>query len=303
MAGAIAHHFNNQLGVVMGNLELALAGLSGDPRVRDKLVEAMQAARRSAEVSGQLLVYLGQTIGNREPLDLSETCRRGLPMLRALLPKHYTLETDLPFPGPTVSGNANRIQQVLTNLVANAAEAMGEAGGAVLVTVTTVSPDDIPAAHRFPTGWQPRDQAHACLEVRDAGCGIADTDMEKLFDPFFSSKFTGRGLGLPVVLGIVQALGGAVAVESDADRGSVFRVFIPLSAEEVSRRPEQTAQAPEMEAGGTVLLVEDEEMVRTMAAALLTYLGFSVLAAKDGVEAVGRCSGSTKAKSVASCAI
>jgi len=207
-------------------------------------------------------------------------------MLRAVLPKHSTLETDLPFPGPSVSANADVIQQILTNLVANAAEAVGEAGGAVHVTVTTVSPDDIPAAHRFPTGWQPRDKAFACLEVRDAGCGIADEDMEKLFDPFFSTKFTGRGLGLSVVLGIVHALGGAVTVDSEADRGSVFRVILPLSAEGVPRRPEQTAQAPEVEAGGTVLLVEDLEMMRTMAAALLTYLGFTVLAAKDGVEAV-----------------
>ena len=286
MAGAIAHHFNNQLGVVMGNLELALVGLSGDSGVRDNLIEAMQAARRSAEVSGQLLAYLGQTIGEREPLDLSEACRRSLPILRAVLPEHSALETDLPFPGPSVSASADLIQQILTNLVANASEAVGEVGGTAHVTVTTVSPDDIPAAHRFPTGWQPRDKAHACLEVRDTGCGIADTDMEKLFDPFFSSKSTGRGLGLSVVLGIVHALGGAVTVESEADRGSVFRVILPLSAEGVPRRPEQTAQVPEMKAGGTVLLVEDLEMMRTMAAALLTYLGFSVLAAKDGVEAV-----------------
>lgn len=246
MAGAIAHHFNNQLGVVMGNLELALIGLSGDPGPRNNLMNAMKAARRSAEVSGLMLTYLGQTIGQPEPLALSEVCSRNLPLLQAVLPKDVVLETDLPSPGPIVNANANQIRQVLTNLVTNAWEAMDAVGGAVHVTVKTVSPDDIPALHRFPIGWQPQDKAHACLEVRDTGCGIAEQDIDKLFDPFFSSKFTGRGLGLPVVLGIARAHEGAITVESEPGRGSVFRVFMLLSAEEVPRRPDQAAQAPEI---------------------------------------------------------
>jgi len=246
MAGAIAHHFNNQLGVVMGNLELALIGLSGDPGPRNNLMNAMKAARRSSEVSGLMLTYLGQTISQPEPLALSEVCSRNLPMLQAVLPKDVVLETDLPSPGPIVNANANQIRQILTNLVTNAWEAMDKVGGAIHVTVKTVSPDDIPASHRFPIGWQPQDKAHACLEVRDTGCGIAEQDIDKLFDPFFSSKFTGRGLGLPVVLGIARAHEGAITVESEPGRGSVFRVFILLSAEEVPRRPDQTIQAPEI---------------------------------------------------------
>ena len=120
----------------------------------------------------------------------------------------------------------------------------------------------------------------------DAGSGIADKDIEKLFDPFFSSKFTGRGLGLSVVLGIVRAHGGAVTVESEPGRGSTFRVFLPVSAEEVLSQPDQAAQSPEIDGGGTVLLVEDEQMVRKVGEAALTSLGFAVLLAKDGVEAV-----------------
>ena len=110
--------------------------------------------------------------------------------------------------------------------------------------------------------------------MADTGCGIADKDIEKIFDPFFSTKFTGRGLGLAVVLGIVRAHGGAVTVESEPGRGSVFRVFFPVSAEEVPRQPDKAAQAPEMEGGGTVLLVEDEEMVRNMAASHAHAPGF-----------------------------
>jgi two-component system cell cycle sensor histidine kinase/response regulator CckA len=134
--------------------------------------------------------------------------------------------------------------------------------------------------------WQPKEKSYACLEVTDTGCGIADKDIENLFDPFFSSKFTGRGLGLAVVLGIVKAHGGTVTVESEPGRGSIFRVFLPLSAAGLADPAPPAAPIAETEAGGTILLAEDEEMVRDMAAAMLTGQGFTVLEARDGAEAV-----------------
>ena len=140
----------------------------------------------------------------------------------------------MPCSGPNISANANQIQQVLTNLVTNAWEAIGENQGALDLTVKTVSATEIPTAHRFPIGWQPQDLNYACMEVTDTGCGIADEDLDKLFDPFFSNKFTGRGLGLPVVLGIVKAHGGVIMVESKTGRGSIFRVFLPMAAAAVS---------------------------------------------------------------------
>jgi two-component system, cell cycle sensor histidine kinase and response regulator CckA len=286
MAGAIAHHFNNQLGVVIGNLEMANEDLPQDARSVYSLTAAMQAAWKAAEVSGQMLTYLGETHGNSEPLDLSEVCRRGVPLLRAVIPGEVILETELPSPGPTINANANQIQQILTNLVTNAWEAVAEDGGTIRLRVKTVSPAEITIAHRYPIDWLPRDTAYACLEVTDAGSGIADKDIENIFDPFFSSKFTGRGLGLPVVLGIVKAHGGVVTVESRSGQGSIFRVFFPVSVEEVRRQPDKALQTPKMEEGGTVLLVDDEETVRRMAAAMLKRLGFLVLEAKDGVEAV-----------------
>jgi CheY-like chemotaxis protein len=124
------------------------------------------------------------------------------------------------------------------------------------------------------------------MEVADAGSGITVKDIEKLFDPFFSSKFTGRGLGLSVVLGIVQSHGGAVTVETTPGRGSTFRVFLPVSAERIIRQPDPAAQSVEMDEGGTVLLVDDEPMVRKVGEGALMSLGFAVLLAKDGVEAV-----------------
>jgi CheY-like chemotaxis protein len=286
MAGAIAHHFNNQLAAVIGNLELAMFKLPPDADPMKNLDKAMQAANRAAEVSGQMLTYLGQTPGIREPLDLSEACCRSLPRLRAAISKELVVESDLPSPGPVISANPNKIQQLLLNLVTNAWEAGSEGKGAIQLTVKTVSPTDIPAVNRFPIDWEPRENDYACLEVADAGCGIAEEDIERLFDPFFSSKFPGRGLGLPVVLGIVRVHGGAVTVESAPGRGSAFRVFLPLSEVEAPRQSDKAAQAPEIEGGGTVLLVEDEERVRNMAADMLTLLGFKVLEAAGGVEAV-----------------
>ncbi len=287
MAGAIAHHFNNQLGVVIGNLEMAIDVLPQGAEPADMLTASMQAAWKAAEMSGLMLTYLGQSSDEREPLDISETCQRSLSILQAVIPGKVALETALPSHGPIIMANANLIQQVISNLATNAWEAIDKKQGVIHLSIKTVSPTEIPATHRFPIGWQPQDSAYACLEVTDTGSGIAAGDFDKLFDPFFSSKFSGRGLGLPVVLGIIKVYGGAVTVESEPGRGSTFRVFLPVSAEEAApRQPDEASQDPEMERGGTVLLVDDEEMLRATATAMLKSLGFSVLEAKDGVEAV-----------------
>ncbi|MDH5298967.1 MAG: PAS domain S-box protein [Desulfobulbaceae bacterium] len=230
MAGAIAHNFNNMLGAVIGNLEIGMDALPPDSQPSKCMTQAMKAARRAAEVSGLMLTYLGQTPGKKELLDLSEACRRCLPMLRDAMPKEVNFEVDLPSPGPTIKANALQIQQVLTNLATNAWEALAEGLGAIHLVVKTVSPADIPATHRFPLEWQPQDDLYACLEVTDTGSGIAEKVIDTLFDPFFTTKFTGRGLGLPVVLGIVGAHHGAITVESEAERGSVFQVFFPISS-------------------------------------------------------------------------
>ena len=286
MAGAIAHHFNNQLTAVIGNLELAKLKLTADAEIPKNLDRAMQAANRAAEVSRLMLTYLGQSPGIREPLDLSDSCRRNYSMLQAAMPKDLVLEMDLPSTGPVINANANQIQQLLMNLATNAWEAGGEGRGVIRLAVKKVCPAEIPLTNLFPIGWQRTDNDYVCLEVADAGCGIAAEDIERLFDPFYSTKFTGRGLGLSAVLGIVRVHGGAVAVESEQGRGSVFRVFFPLTGLNAPLLEGKKAQALEIAGRGTVLLVDDEEIVRNTAAELLTKLGFTAIAAKDGVEAV-----------------
>jgi CheY-like chemotaxis protein len=287
MAGAIAHHFNNQLYVVTGNLEMALEELPRGVTLGETLTEAMNAARKAAEVSSLMLTYLGQTTAKKEPIDISEVCRRSLSLLRAALPITIRMEGESPYPGPTINGNANQIQQVLTNLIINAAESC-ESRGNVHLIVKTVSCESVPGLHRHPIDWQPQEIPYVCLEVRDLGCGIADEDIEKIFDPFFTGKLAGRGLGLAVVLGILRAHHGAITVESQLGRGSIFRVYLPVSAEAAIRLPEVTGKTATTSAAGgwAVLLVEDEETVLRMVATILTRMGFTVLEARDGVEAL-----------------
>jgi len=290
MAGAIAHHFNNMLAVSIGNLELAVMDLPPGSDVLKNLVQAMEASRKAAEVSSLMLTYLGQTPGKHEPLDLSDICHLGMSMLRAVIPNKVIVETELPSPGPTIRANANQMHQVLTNLITNVWESIGDNGGTIRLIIKTVSSADITASHCFPIDYQPQSIPYACMEVTDTGCGISDKDIEKIFDPFFTTKFTGRGMGLPVVLGIVRAHNGAVSVESKPGRGSVFRIFLPVSTEEIPLQQEKIVpvqkSAGSLKGGGTVLLIEDEEQVREMAGIMLSRLGYTVLEAKDGVEAM-----------------
>ena len=286
MARAIAHHFNNQLQVVTGNLELALATLpDGAMGSAQCLVDALQAARRTAEVNGGLLTYLGSTRGKQEPMDFAEVCRSSLPVLTAALPGKVTVEADLPAPGPIVKTNAALVCQMLTQLVTNAVEAMEKRPGAVRLRVGTLAPEEAPAEHRFPIDAKPPAGPCACLEVTEPGCGIAEGDLKDLFDPYYSNKFPGRGMGLALVLGIVRVHEGAIAVESKPGRGTTFRVYLPLAAE-AGAQPPGKGKGAAVSGRGKVLLAEDDEGVRMMTAKLLARMGFEVIQAVDGAEAV-----------------
>jgi PAS domain S-box-containing protein len=228
MGGAIAHHFNNQLQTVMMTLELAAFEVEGRSEAVESLTTAMQATRKAAEMSRLMLTYLGQTGTEPKRIDLSEVCRQGLALLHSIIPKQAILQSTLPTPGPTILADPNQIRHVLANLVTNAWEAGGEEGNTIHVMVKTVPAAEIPEARRFPIDCHLQDTIYACLEVADSGCGISSPDIEKIFDPFYSSKFPGRGMGLAVALGIVRAHDGAITVESKPGRGSAFRVFLPV---------------------------------------------------------------------------
>jgi PAS domain S-box-containing protein len=264
MTGAIAHHFNNQLQVVIGFLELARLELDQSVEAVQSVTAAMAAADKAADLSIQILTCLGKTPSKRSLLDFSEICRLSFPLIKAAMPGNILLQTDLSVPGPKIFGNLKQLQQMITNLVTNAWEATGKDGGKITISVKTVAAGDIPVLQRFPIEWRPKYDTYACLEVRDHGSGIDEQEIEKLFDPFYSTKFIGRGLGLSIVLGIVKTHDGCVTVESCKQRnregitvkggedgtrpgvkntvhgGSVFRVFLPLSQKELSTPPRRS---------------------------------------------------------------
>ncbi|MFP4088297.1 MAG: PAS domain-containing protein, partial [Desulfobacteraceae bacterium] len=288
MAGAVAHHFNNLLGAVMGNLELAQMDLTQGKAVAGRLKEADKATRRAADMSRLMLTFLGQTPSSPMRMDLSKTCLDRLAELQGEIPDRVMVETDLPVPGPVVKADPGQAGQALAILVANAWEAMDEdGGGRIQVSVSTENRRRIRGDRRFPIDWQPATDRYACLTVSDNGRGMPSEMIHRIFDPFYTDKFTGRGLGLAVALGIVKSFGGCMTVESKPGKGSTFHVFIPLTTESVVQpEPEKPADKKKIPEGGVILLVEDQQMVRDAAEAMLKYFGFEVPTARDGMEAL-----------------
>ncbi len=229
MAGAVAHHFNNYLAASQGNLEMALDDiLEGRAGAAETIMEAIKAGRNATRLTRMLTSYLGYASGDKQVVDLSAFCRETIDMLRLAMPDHVELKTDLEEQGLWVEAVPDQLHQVVTNLFTNAWEAVGEAGGTVAVSLKSVQASELDGLHWLPLQWKPCAATYGCLSVSDTGCGISDSDRDRLFDPFFTTKFTGRGLGLPVVLGGVVAMGGAVSFESEPESGTVFRVFLPL---------------------------------------------------------------------------
>ncbi len=252
MAGAIAHTFNNLLGATMGYLEIVMEDLPLEGRSSKFLASAFQATERAADVSRMMLTYLGMSLDEHISLDLSEVCSSSLAALKDLIKKDVVFASDFPSPGPIIVANAKQVQQLLRNLVINADEAILDVQGTITLIIRTVSSSDIPTAHRFPVDWQPLGDRFACLVVKDTGEGITAKDIDKLFDPFFTSKFAGRGLGLAIVLGILKMHKGLITVESGPDRGSVFQVYLPLSTEHVPLEQDTSTQSPAFEVSHTV---------------------------------------------------
>jgi signal transduction histidine kinase/CheY-like chemotaxis protein len=279
LAGGIAHDFNNLLTIILGYTTLAASELPRDSEAAGMLGEVERAARRAAELTHQMLAYAGRGKFAPQPLDLSGLVRDLSHSLQLLAPPPATLTIEAA-PGLTViEADGSQLRQVLLNLVTNAVEALPGSAGAITVR-TGVEVVDHPARLAPLAAPDARPGPHVYLEVADDGCGIPTDVLPRIFDPFFSTKFTGRGLGLAAVLGIVRGHGGLIAVNSTPGRGSRFRLYFPcLEAPPPS-------PAPTWQGSGTALVVEDEEGVRQLARHILEGAGFQVLLAHDGLEGV-----------------
>ncbi|MEM5787617.1 MAG: PAS domain S-box protein, partial [Syntrophobacteraceae bacterium] len=286
MAGGIAHHFNNMLGAAIGYLELVLYDLPGDSVFRENIGKAMQASLRAADICRLMQAYLGQTIGTKKPINFQEVCRETLSLLRASFPAKLRLSEKLSSEPLVFNANDTDVRQILTNLVMNACEAVSDRDGTIVVESLVIAADQIREVKLFPPDWKPKASKYLCLSVSDSGCGIEPMTLEKIFDPFFSTKFTGRGLGLSVTFGLVRSYEGAIAVASRPGSGSQFKVFFPLpDQDQVSPCPVELVSRP-IPSVLLILLAEDEPMMRQLAQTMLERLGHEVVIASDGAEAM-----------------
>ena len=285
MAGAIAHHFNNMLGAVIGNLELVATDFPRQSESTIYLTQAMKAANKATEMSRLMLTYLGQTIIKKERLDFATVVGEVQTLLSASIPENVHVRTESFTQGVMIDADRVQIQQIMNNLLSNAVEAIGEKEGCITVAVEIGAVEKIQKSKIFPMDWQPKQRNYVCLSVADTGPGLDAPTIEQIFDPFYTTKFTGRGMGLPVVLGLIQACEGAVTVENNDGAGAVFRAYFPI-VERDDLPCEQVAHiSPQIKGGGLVLVVDDEPLVRNMAGAMLERrLGYTVILASDGRE-------------------
>jgi signal transduction histidine kinase/ActR/RegA family two-component response regulator len=292
LAGGIAHDFNNLLVAIMGNAGLALLDLPEGHPARASIIDVEVASRRAGELARQMLAYSGRSRFQIEPVELPELVRELLTLLQVSIGKGVILKLHLPEEPVVVDADAAQIRQVVMNLVINAADAIGTRSGTVTIRVNQLDAtaeylgDVHPGAGLAPGRY-------AALEVSDTGMGMDRETQGRIFDPFFTTKFTGRGLGLAAVLGIVRSHGGALRVYSEVGRGSTFRVVLPLSA--TSPRVAGTPARGEWRANATVLVVDDDPMVRSVAKRLLESFGLTVHVADGGAEAIERVAGAPDA--------
>ena len=287
LAGGIAHDFNNLLTGILGNAGLALEiGDSGNS-VASCLEEIVKAGERAAHLTKQMLAYSGKGQFFVESLDLSEETRDVVRLVRASISKKISVDLDFAAELPRIRADKGQLQQVVMNIVVNAAEAIGDANGhlSVRTGVRELSQREIRetlAAAELEPG------CYVFLEVSDTGCGMDETTRSRIFDPFFTTKFTGRGLGLAAVGGIVRSHKGAIRVHSAPDRGSTFTVYFPMAPPTGAAtvpKPE-TVRESKIQVCGSILVVDDEEMVRRTARGALERLGCRVLIAGSGPEAI-----------------
>jgi len=292
LAGGIAHDYNNLLTGMLGNAGLVLRELPESSTARDKIVQIENAAVRAADLTSQLLAYAGEDPLVLRSVDAGEVVRGMEAELRAFTTAGVELEIRVEPELPEVEADPAQLRRALHNLVDNADEAMGGEPGTVTVTVGLRRLEAAELAEVYLEDGQGAGD-YLCLQVRDTGCGIDQEVRSRMFDPFFSTRASARGLGLAAVFGIVRAHGGVIRVASEVGAGTAFELFFPLThprLREGSRGPEVEAEAaPALDGyvgSGTVLVVDDEALMREVSESILEERGFQVRTAVNGQEAV-----------------
>jgi PAS domain S-box-containing protein len=284
LAAGIAHDFNNLLGSILAESDLALSESAADCGSREHIERISVVAVRASEIVDLLMAYAGtKEAPQLGSVSVSEVVTDLLSLMGPSIPKNAVLKTNLPADLPPVRSHAAQLRRVLMNLVRNAAEALEGHGGSITITTALESVTEHQNGSTLPNGDYIR------LTLSDTGRGMSEEMMAKAFDPFYTTKFPGRGLGLSVVQGIVRSHGGSVRVSSRPGGGTTFDVFLPCAEERITPRaisiePQPVPKPASRKA--TVMLVEDEHTLRDAITKALERRGFGVIAAPDGEEAL-----------------
>ncbi|MFI5379251.1 MAG: PAS domain S-box protein [Tepidisphaerales bacterium] len=285
LAGGIAHDFNNLLMVVLGYADLAARQASPMSPARESLAEIEKAGRRAAELCRQMLAYSGRGKFILETIDLRSLVEEMAHLLKATVSKKAMLTLDLEKSIPPIEGDASQVRQIVMNLITNASEAIGDRSGVIRISTGAM---ECSRAYLSGTYLDEKlsEGLYVYLEVADTGCGMSHETIARMFEPFFTTKFTGRGLGMAAVLGIVRGHKGAISISSVLGTGTTIRVHFPALRNETASAAAAAGADTPWTTRGRALLVEDEETLRLLGSRMLGLIGFEVLTAADGQQAV-----------------
>ncbi len=283
LAAGIAHDFNNLLTVVLANASMIRDAAHGAQELNERVGAIEESASRAADLCRQMLAYAGRGQIATAPLELWPLAEQTARLVKLSMSRTATLQVTAPSELGSIEGDASQLRQVFMNLLINASDALGERVGRISISGGTMRVDDGDWADFTPQPESPA-QRYAFIDVADEGCGMAREVAQKIFNPFFTTKRTGRGLGLAAVLGILRSHGGAIRVQSEVGRGTTFRVILPLSNRSASVQSLASESGDQWRGAGTALLVDDDPLVRLALAGMLERLGFEVVQARDGEE-------------------
>ncbi len=284
LAGGIAHDFNNLLTAMLGHMNVAETKLAPESPALPHLERLERIIHRAADLTRQMLAYSGKGRFVVRSYDLNHVVQEVTHLLEVSIPKKIALRFDLAEALPAVEADAAQIQQVIMNLVTNAADAIGDREGTIRLITGTHQLDRAYLDQVF-QGQDLLPGSYVTLEVSDTGCGMTGEVQERIFEPFFTTKVAGRGLGLSATIGILKGHRAGMRIYSEPGRGTTFKLLFPST--EVKRQEEAIQTAlPALAHQATILLVDDEEMIREAATAVLESLGLTVIPACDGREAV-----------------
>jgi len=285
LAGGVAHDFNNKLTGVIGNAQMALRALPKDADVRDDLLRIINNADEMAELSQKMLAYSGRGHFLALPVNLADLVKDFETILNQKILPNIELEVAADVTVSQVSGDKGELEQLLLHLAKNASESIGPDGGKITVTVSQGFFDDKSLTADYPDE-KVKGGYYVVLEMRDTGHGMSEDTLSRIFDPFFSTRFLGRGLGLPAVLGIVQGHNGMICARSKVNEGTIFTVYFPVLEEKVEvPKPHRTYARPK-HGEGTILIAEDDRAVWELAQLMLEQTGYTTLVTTNGPDCI-----------------